>query len=235
MWHRRAVPIRDHDLVAVIPCKNEQGSIVDVITDLRAIGVERVVIGLDPGSADDTAVLAEQSGAVVIKAEASGYDAPCLAAINHLQFDGFAGFVLFLDAGNKYEMDSVGAMLDSLDGACDLTFGIRDAQTFWHQRLGNFGYRCALFARYRHWAKDISSVRVVRMESLIAMRLEDRQFSLPFQTIVHGLVLGHCVSYTPIRCRKYRVGESKVSGDPRNSLRAFRQMLRSLRRVPPLR
>jgi hypothetical protein len=227
--------LRPVEVVALIPCRDEAGSIANVIDELRAIGVARVVVALDPASSDDTIVLAERAGAVVIKAESSGYDGPCLAAIDVLHAEGFDGSVLFLDAGNKYEMASVGALLDRLDSSVDLAFGIRDAQTFWHQRLGNLAYRGALFLRFRHWSKDISSLRVVRMSSLLAMRLEDRRFSLPFQTIVHALVLGLNISYTPIHCTGVRVGESKVSGNPRNSLRAAQQMLRSLRRVPDLR
>ena len=102
----------------------------------------------------------------------------------------------------------------------------------WHQRFGNNVFRVVLFVRFRHWARDISSLRIVRMATLDQLRLEDRQFSLPFQTIVHALKLRKSIRYTAITCTPKRTGTSKVSGDLGNSLRAARQMGLSLVRIP---
>lgn len=226
------IEIDSRPVVALIPCRNEAASIVAVIEGLRAIGINKIVIGLDPKNTDDTPMLAERAGAMVVKAESSGYDGPCLASIDHLRAIGFAGSVLFLDAGNKYVMETVGALVAGLDPTADITFGVRDRQMRWHQRLGNKFFHIVLYLRFRHWVTDVSSLRVVKMSVLEELQLEDRQFSLPFQTIVHALMLHKKIRYTPIRCTQERTGTSKVSGDVRNSLKAARQMALSLFRTP---
>lgn len=220
--------------VAIVPCRNEAESIVAVLNDLRSIGVARVLVCLDPRSTDATETLAREWGATVVRSDSSGYDGPVLAGIAALESGGFVGRVLFLDGGNKYVMTTVGDLLRSVDPNADMTFGVRDTQLFWHQKLGNLMFSCVLFLRYRRWVRDTSSVRVIPMSVLRQLNYEDRQFSLPFQTVVHALALGLIIHYVPIRCTATRTGVSKVSGSRRNSARAGREMLRALMNKPKL-
>ena len=62
------IEIDSRPVVAVIPCRDEAASIVAVIEGLRAIGINEIVLGLDPKNTDDTATLAERAGAMVVKA-----------------------------------------------------------------------------------------------------------------------------------------------------------------------
>ena len=220
--------ISEQPLVAIVPCRDEELSIAKVLDDLARIGVGRVIVAIDPRSTDGTARLADEAGAQVVRSTSSGYDGPCLAALAVLADEGFDGNVMFLDAGNKYEMDSVAALLDRLDAAADLTFGVRDAQMKWHQRMGNDMFKLILYARFRRPVRDVSSLRVVQMALITELQLVDRRYSLPFQTIVRALALDKTIRYVPIRCTPNRTGASKVSGEWRNSARAAGQMLRSL-------
>ena len=219
------------NLTAIVPCRNEAPSIASVIDELHSIGVDQIIVALDPASTDGTGKLAEAAGARVVVAAASGYDSPCLSALEDLRSSGFSGSVLFLDAGNKYVMSSIGDLLDAVDPVADITFGIRDNQWRWHQRLGNAMFRLAVLVRYRHNMHDVSSVRVAKMSILNQLNFEDRQFSLPFQTVLHALARGMTLHYVPIRCTQTRVGVSIVSGQWRNSLRAAKQMGLSFIRV----
>ncbi len=218
-------------VAAIVPCRNEAGNIQKLVTELLAIGVAPVVVAIDPLCTDQTAAMATASGALVEHSAVSGYDGPVLAGIQRLQ--AFSGWVLFLDAGDKYVVSSIGEFINTADPAAHMTFGIRDHQTFWHQRMGNTLFRVVLWMRFnRHVVKDVSSVRLIRSDVLPKLQLEDRQFSLPFQTLVHGLKQGMRIDYTPIRCTPTRIGSSKVSGSPKNSMKAARQMLLSLWKAP---
>jgi hypothetical protein len=218
-------------VLAIIPCHNEVGSIGDLVTDLFTYGVSRIIVSVDPLCTDETASVASFAGATVVHGTSSGYDGPVLAGLE--AGAGFDGWVLFLDAGRKYEIESIGALIKAADPAAEMTFGIRDQQQFWHQRLGNNLFKIALWLRFqRHWANDISSVRLIRTDAVPRLRLEDRKFSLPFQTLVHGLKFGMRIDYVPIRCTQVRVGTSKVSGSPVNSARAAIQMLLSIWKAP---
>ncbi len=218
-------------VAAIVPCRNEAGSIGGLITQLRSVGVTRIVVAIDPQCTDDTAAVAAASGAEVVHSEVSGYDGPVLAGIRELH--EFTGSILFLDAGDKYDVNTIGELIRHADPAADMTFGIRDHQLFWHQRLGNNLFKVVLWIRFhRHWAADISSVRLIHSEIIPQLLLEDRQFSLPFQTLVHGLKLGLRIDYRPIRCTKQRIGVSKVSGSPKNSFKAAVQMMLSISKAP---
>ena len=131
------------ETVAIVPCKNEAESIVSVLDDLRSVGVAQVLVCLDPRSTDATGALAEEFGATIVRSESSGYDGPVLAGIAALEAQGYEGHVLFLDGGNKYVMESVGALLWAVDLNADMTFGVRDTQLFWHQKLGNLMFSSA--------------------------------------------------------------------------------------------
>jgi glycosyltransferase involved in cell wall biosynthesis len=218
-------------VAAIVPCQNEAGSIAELVDELFRIGVSKIVVALDPKSSDDTELVATRHGAVVVTSEVSGYDGPVLAGIVGL--GDFAGWVLFLDAGGKYEMDSIGSLISTADRTADMTFGIRNDHLFWHQRIGNNLFKAVLWLRFnRHVTKDVSSVRLIRSDVLPKLQLEDRQFSLPFQTLVHGLKQGMRIDYLPIRSNPRQDGTSKVSGSPRNSARAALQMVLSIRKAP---
>ena len=220
------------ELAAIVPCKNEELSVAKVIEDLRSIGLSLILIGLDPGSTDRTAEIAEALGANVVRATSGGYDGPVLACIAELERTGFEGSVLFLDGGNKYVVDSIRELLSAADPRADMTFGVRDAHLFWHQKLGNLLFASVLFLRYRKWVTDVSSVRLIPMPVLRRLHYEDREFSLPFQTVVHGLALEMDMRYFPIQCTPKRTGVSKVSGSKRNSMKAARQMFVALLKKP---
>jgi glycosyltransferase involved in cell wall biosynthesis len=219
-------------VTAIIPARAESKSIAQVIASLAEIGVDRVIVSIDPRCTDATAQLAEQRGATVVRGTSAGYDGPCLAAIQHLRNDGYDGYVLFLDAGNKYHMDSIGDLLDHASPTADLTYGVRDLAMHWHQRLGNNLFKAALRLRFRVGIQDVSSVRLVRLRVLDQLRLVDRQYSLPFQTTVNALALGKTIAFHPIRCTAQRTGASKVSGSKANSARAAVQMAVSLVLIP---
>jgi glycosyltransferase involved in cell wall biosynthesis len=218
-------------VAAIIPCRNEAGSIAALVEQLRGIGVARIIVAMDPKCTDRTAAAASSVGAEVVLSAVSGYDGPVLTGIAALH--EFTGWILFLDAGDKYKVSTIGDLIQQSDPAATMTFGIRDHQLFWHQRFGNNVFKAVLWARFRgHWAKDVSSVRLIRTDVVPLLQLEDRQFSLPFQTLVHGLKQEFRIDYIPIECTKNRVGVSKVSGSPRNSAKAAIQMLLSVWKAP---
>jgi glycosyltransferase involved in cell wall biosynthesis len=216
---------------AVIPCRNESGSIAALVTSLLDMGITQVVVSIDPTSTDDTDLEAHRAGAEVVKSPVSGYDGPVLAGLS--QVAEAATHVLFLDAGGKYEMESIALLIRGVDPNQPITYGVRDRNLFWHQRLGNALFAMALRVRFGgDWIADVSSVRLLRADIIPLLALEDRQFSLPFQTTVHALKQNIPISFTPIRCTPTRIGASSVSGSYRNSARAAVQMFLSIYRAP---
>ncbi len=214
-----------------MPCRNEAGSIAALVSGLQRIGVRQVVVSIDPASTDATADVAKAAGAQVVVAQRSGYDGPVLDGLRAT--DPAATHVLILDAGGKYELESLAELLRSADPSAPLVYGIRDAQQFWHQRVGNLMFALALKVRFGGaWVADVSSVRLIRTDVLAGLQLEDRMFSLPFQTTVHALKQDLSIDFIPIRCTVSRVGVSKVSGSYRNSARAALQMLLSIVKAP---
>jgi hypothetical protein len=190
-----------------------------------------VVVSIDPACNDTTESVARAAGATVVRAPRSGYDGPVLAGVGAVT--SATTHILFLDAGGKYVMDSVAELLRATNPQAPIVYGVRDAQQFWHQRLGNMLFALVLRIRFRGpWVADVSSLRLIRADVLPLLRLEDRQFSLPFQTTVHALKQGIPIVFIPIRCTASRIGVSKVSGSHRNSAQAALQMALSIMKAP---
>lgn len=113
---------------AVIPAYNEGMSIAGVVSGVRLFSVPIVV---DDGSTDDTALLAERAGAVVVKHESNrGYDAALESGLFKAINMGFQ-FAVTIDADGQHAPQTLVAFNNELDSGADLVVGTRDS----YQRL----------------------------------------------------------------------------------------------------
>ena len=108
----------------VIAAFNEAGVIGRVIADVRRRGYSVVVV--DDGSADATASVAGQAGAVVIRHPVNlGQGAALQTGIEFALAEG-ADFVVTFDADGQHRTDDIGGLLKALTAAdADFALGSR--------------------------------------------------------------------------------------------------------------
>lgn len=107
----------------VIPAFNEEQTIEKVILSVMPWGIPIVV---DDGSTDQTAVLAQKAGAIVIRHDINrGYDASLNTGFAKAKSEGFQ-FVLTIDADGQHDATSIKQFIEALESGADVVAGVRD-------------------------------------------------------------------------------------------------------------
>ena len=106
----------------LIPAYNEGATIGEVLDRIAALDLEAQTIVVDDGSVDDTARVAEEKGALVIRQRNQGKGAAIRAAIPHVEGE----IAVIQDADMEYDPADVPELIEPiLRGAADVVFGSR--------------------------------------------------------------------------------------------------------------
>lgn len=109
--------------LALVTTLNEAGTIYDLVLDLRALGLDVLVI--DAGSADGTAGLARAAGAAVSDLPGASIRDGLLAGWRlALKVPDYRALVQ-IDAGGSHDPRQALDLLRALDGAADMVIGSR--------------------------------------------------------------------------------------------------------------
>lgn len=234
-----AVPGR---VTVVIPAVDEERALPAVLAEIPRDLVDEIVV-VDNGSRDRTAEVAAAGGARVVHEPRRGYGSACLAGI---AATADSAVLVFLDGDHSDYPDDLRRLLPPVQsGEADLVIGSRmiDPVSRRHlmpqARFGNrlassllrlcFGIRCT----------DLGPFRVVRRDALTALGMQDRDFGWTVEMQVRAKLAGLRVLELPVRYRE-RIGQSKISGTVRGSVRAGHKILSTIARyrlrpprVPP--
>ncbi len=193
----------------IIPAYNEAKAISDVIQNLRQVRPEDEIIVIDDGSKDNTAALAQQAGARVIKHNVNtGYGSALKTGIRHASSE----IVVFFDADGQHNPQDIEALVQELTH-CDMVVGARPkGYGAIRRRSGKwFLYRVAEYLVSRKIPDLNSGLRAVHKETALAfMHLLPNGFSLTTTITLAMMRSGYQVHYLPIEI-KTRIGKSTVS------------------------
>ena len=194
----------------IIPAKNEEGAIADVITRVRRELPTAEIIVVDDGSEDRTGNLAKEAGATVVRhPESLGNGAAVKTGARAASGD----LLCFMDADGQHEPEAISGLLEKLMTGYDMVVGARDAGS--HASVGR------LFANglYNRLASLISGRRILDLTSGFRIAraelfhrflyLLPNGFSYPTTITMAFLRSGHPVAFVPIQARK-RIGKSHI-------------------------
>lgn len=196
----------------LIPAFNESQGIGFVIEHIQAICSEVVqeIIVIDDGSSDDTAYIAKNAGATVIRHKQNlGYGAALKTGIRHTKTE----FVLTMDADGQHQAEDV-LQLRELAEDCDMVVGQRISLL--HSPLWRMPGKWLLWSMANYLTRrkipDLNSgLRLIRREvALRYLHLCPSGFSFSTTITMALLSRGYSVAYVPIQVKK-RVGKSTVS------------------------
>jgi glycosyltransferase involved in cell wall biosynthesis len=225
-------------LAVVMSALDEADSIGDVLGDLpeSVEGLTVVPVVVDDGSTDDTAVLAEKAGAVVVRhprnlGQGEGLRTG-LAAATALG----AGVVVTMDADGQHDPaqlpDLVGPVVA---GESDYVQGSRflgrydDAGGVRHLGIRFFTALINLLARTRI-TDCTNGYRAIRVTDLARMRLVEDRFSAS-EIIVEAATAGLRMREVPVHIRSRHAGTSRKPGGVRYPLGYLAVILRSVVRA----
>ena len=197
-------------LSIIIPAKNEAAIIGEVVLSVRQHFPAAEILVVNDGSDDQTASLAEESGARVITHPVSlGNGAAIKAGARAAQGNVF----VMMDGDGQHKAENIRLLLEKLDEGYDMAIGARDSGS--HAGVG----RLAANGLYNVFASMISGHRILDLTSgFRAVRADlfkkflyllPNGFSYPTTITMAFLRSGYPVTFLPTKAEK-RTGTSHI-------------------------
>jgi glycosyltransferase involved in cell wall biosynthesis len=198
-------------LSIVLPAYNEAEFIEKIVSRLRTRYPEAEILVVDDNSADDTAAIAEQAGARVVR---NHYNMGNGAAIKTGARNASGEIMVFMDADGQHDDRDIPRLIEKIEEGYDLVVGARDSdsQASVFRGLGNKLLNLFASIMTGHRIHDLTSgFRAVRRKPFMEfLYLLPNGFSYPTTSTMAFLRSGRPVAYVQIKARK-RVGKSKIN------------------------
>ena len=204
----------------VLPCLDEAAALAWLLPRVPP-GLRAIVV--DNGSTDDTADVARELGARVVREDRRGFGAACHAGL----LAATADVVAFMDADGSLDPGQLDRVLDPLREGADLVLGRRRPTSAaawpWHLRVANTVLVHRLERRTGLRLQDLGPMRAARGAALLELDLHDRRSGYPLEMVVRAADDGWRISEVDVDYAP-RTGRSKVTGTPLGVVRAVRDM-----------
>lgn len=205
----------------VLPCLDEARALPWVLGRMPA-GFRPIVV--DNGSADGSAEVARDLGALVVAEPRRGFGAACQAGLRAAR----AEVVCFCDCDASLDPAQLPRVADPvLDGTADLVLGRRrpvpGAGWPLHARLGNRELTRRLHRRTGLRLADLGPMRAVRRQAVLALGLVDPRSGYPLEMVLRAAEAGWRITEADVDYLP-RAGRSKVTGTLRGTVQAVRDM-----------
>ena len=221
-------------ICVIIPVRNEEESIADVVSALRALGLQIIRV-VDNGSSDRSASRAKAAGAEVLREPKPGYGQACWTGLQDLPDS--TEWILFCDGDGSDDPDDIPAFLEAVlqkNPGPDFVVGDRRATESGKAALTpiqNFGN--VLASTLIHWGwgmqyQDLGPLRLIRRSALEAMKMQDRGFGWTVEMQIRALELGLNIQELPVNYRPRQGGQSKISGTIMGSFKAGTTILKTV-------
>lgn len=210
-----------HVPTVVLPVLNEAEAIPWVLERMPA-GFEPLVV--DNGSTDGSGEIAARLGARVVVEPQPGFGAACFAGLQAAA----PGVVCFMDCDASLDPAALPVVAGPVeDGGAELVLGARRpaGRGAWpaHARAANAVLAWQLRRRSGAALRDLGPMRAARRDALLDLGIEDRRFGWPLEMVLRAADAGWRIDEVPVSYLP-RVGQSKVTGTVRGTVRAVRDM-----------
>lgn len=222
---------KDHIIDVVIPAFNEEGSIALVIGDIPRDRVREIVV-CNNGSTDNTEVVAQQAGAVVVQEPVPGYGRACMKGLTYLsQQIPLPDIVVFIDGDYSDYPAQLPRLVQPIEeDGVDLVIGSRvlgdlekgamkPAQIF-----GNWLATNLIRLFYHYEFTDLGPFRAIKYDRLIEMDMRDKDYGWTVEMQVKAAKQHLKTREVAVDYRK-RIGQSKVSGTIKGTVLAGHKIL----------
>jgi len=235
---------QDQPVAVVIPAKDEQATIAEVVSGFLEVPcVDRVVV-VDNNCQDRTAELARGAGGEVVAETRPGYGSAITAGLDHA-FETGSALAVVTEADGSFEPRDTWKLLHYL-GDGELILGTRTTRQMVQQaanmnrslRVGNLAMAKLLELMW-WWPNEprLTDVgctyRALGHETWKKLRTELRESGPAFspEMIARAYALGLRVIEIPVLYGARRGGDSKHTGDLRGAARTAAAMFRAICRV----
>ena len=206
----------------IIPAYNEENSIGLVLSALPRQIIQEIIV-VDNGSTDETARVAIENGARVVKEPKKGYGAACLKGIEWLDVPDI---VVFLDGDFSDFPEEIVSLIDPIEKE-DKDFVIGSRMILPNSRAAllpqpRYGNQLAVFLIklfFKHTYTDLGPFRALRYDSLMSIGMQDTNFGWTVEMQIKAIKKGLRIIEVPVNYRE-RVGVSKITGTVSGTFKA---------------
>jgi glycosyltransferase involved in cell wall biosynthesis len=201
----------------IIPALNEEKSVGHVLRDLPKDMIRNIVVS-DNGSKDQTAKVAQESGAKVVFQPLPGYGNACLKALEWISTQSPPDILVFLDGDySDYPEEIKDLIQPIIKDDIDLVIGSRvlgkreKGSLTVPQVFGNWLATRLIKILYGYSFTDLGPFRAVKYDKFLEANMVDKNYGWTVELQVKAAKLGWKCTEIPVKYRK-RIGVSKVSG-----------------------
>lgn len=201
----------------IIPAYNEEDAIVNVINEIPKEVSEIIVV--NNNSTDQTAKVAQEAGATVLKELQRGYGFACLKGLDYIAHQNEKpDIIVFLDGDySDYPEELTNIVAPILNQDIDLVIGartkkLRESGSMTPQQVFGNWLACSLMKLFFS-AKftDLGPFRAIKYKALLDLNMEDKTYGWTVEMQLKALKKKLSYVEVPVRYKK-RIGVSKVSG-----------------------
>ena len=214
----------------IIPALNEAGNISQLVSDTQQQAVDWVIV-VDNGSTDETAVLAQDAGAIVVTERRRGYGYAC-AAGTAAALQAGVDILIYMDGDYSSRPQEVPRLRRPIaDDEADLVLGSRTLGHIEagamppHQRLGNWLSAGLMSLLYGIRVTDLGPYRAIRADLIQSLEMREMTFGWPTEMMVKAAKQGARLVEVPVSWQRRQSGRSKISGTVRGSILAATTIL----------
>ncbi len=196
--------------VVVMPCLNEAAEIFSLVSEIRTLALEVIVI--DDGSTDETGRLAARAGAVVLRHESpQGKGASLNDGLRYAREKGFQR-ALAMDGDGQHAPSDIVQFL-SVGESAALVIGNRMAHPAAMPRVRRFVNRWMSQRLSGITGKNLPDTqcgfRSIDLEAWSRCTLQTAHFEVESELLLAFIAAGHAVEFVPIQVI-YKNEQSKI-------------------------
>src|ERR1039458_378405 len=198
---------------AVIPCFNEGAGIAALVSALRQ--QVSFVLVVDDGSTDETALLARDAGAAVIRHERNGGKGAALrSGLSHLLKQGFE-WVVTLDGDGQHAPEDLPELLRCAEQTgARLVIGNRmdnaRAMPWLRRRVNRWMSRKLSQRAGRHLPDTQCGLRLIHLQTWAALALKTEHFEVESEMLMAFLAAGGRGGVVPLHAAPPRPGNARA-------------------------
>jgi glycosyltransferase involved in cell wall biosynthesis len=220
--------VRRPRIALVIPTLDEEEAIGGVIAAVPRGAADRIIV-VDSSSRDQTVERARAVGAEVVSVGERGYGRACQAGVEAAPD---CHIVVFIDGDGSDAAEMIPALVAPIaEGRCDFTIGSRTrgprepGSMGLHQLVAGRLLGAAMGLLYGVGYTDMGPLRAIRRDTLLGLGMREATYGWNLEMQMRAARARLRVVEIPVPHRRRAGGISKVSGNPRGSLKASWRIL----------
>jgi len=215
------------ELLIIIPARNEEKALSQILKNIIPSITSQVVV-VDNGSTDRTTEVSQKIGGIVIRENRLGYGSACLAGIRYVAslpkppelicfFDGDAQS--FVEDILKVAYPVLTKKVEYCQGSRMVHSTSRYALSS-TARLANRFFSRLLSLLWKQPITDLGPLRCLSWDSLSRLNMTSTGYGWTTEMSAKIMKSGIIHHEVPVRYRKRRTGQSKISGSLKTAIRA---------------